>query len=298
MAEKVTLKKFGAEGRHYHVYRIRNSALDHIDHYHDYYQVCYVVSGEIIHRKEKETVILQSGDAFIVPPGFVHSLTFKNVYSELYSLSFLPCLFSQDFPQSNAHHFLTSLQEGEQDNTAGAIRLRLAMDQSQRQSVEALMQCLIRQQETDCPIELSAAPSLVTAILNILSQSYYRKQENYQALQALMLYSNTMRNCVQYVDQHYKENISLDQLVKLFGISRSVFYSTFPHFTGMSLRKYIAHKRIEEAQILIRTHPNMSVSQVAVEVGYDDDSTFYRNFKKITGISPTDYRAEEMSHSR
>ena len=152
------------------------------------------------------------------------------------------------------------------------------------------MKCLVRQQELESPAELSAAPSLVTAILNFLSQSYYFQPHNYEEYQSLMEYSDTMRCCLDYVDKHFKEEITLDKLIKMFGISRSVFYSAFPHFAGMPLRKYIANKRIIEAQILMRSHPNMTISQIALEVGYEDESTFYRNFVSITGINPSKYK--------
>ena len=80
------------------------------------------------------------------------------------------------------------------------------------------------------------------------------------------------------------------ELAKQFGISRSTFCSVFPQFTGMPLQKYVAQKRIKEAQILIRSCPEKSISQIALEVGYQDDSTFYRNFLRITGVSPLKYK--------
>ena len=58
----------------------------------------------------------------------------------------------------------------------------------------------------------------------------------------------------------------------------------------MPLRRYIAQKRIQEAQALIRSHPEMPISQIALEVGYQDDSTFYRNFLQVTGLPPSRYK--------
>ena len=82
---------------------------------------------------------------------------------------------------------------------------------------------------------------------------------------------------------------------KQFGISRSSFCSVFPQFAGMPLQKYVANKRIKEAQILIRSCPEKSISQIATEVGYQDDSTFYRNFLRITGVSPLEYKKFSLS---
>ena len=291
MSELVTLENFGAAHRHYHIYRINSTSLDHLAHYHNYYQVCYVVSGEILHRQEKDTVALQAGDSFIVPPGFVHSLHFNNQYSEMYSLSFSHSLFPPGFSQSNAYQFLAGLQSGSSAMKSVVVRLRVPMEKTSRQSMEELMKCLIRQQETDCPQGLSAAPSLVASILYLLSQSYYRQAENVQKYDALADYSGILLQCIRYVDLHYKEPLSPTEVAKQFGLSRSVFFSAFPQFAGKPFRKYVAYKRITEAQMLMRTHPEQSISQIAEAVGYLDDSTFYRNFLQITGVTPSKYRA-------
>lgn len=290
MAEFVTLENFQAMQRHYHIYRIRQTELNHREHYHNYYQVCYVVSGELSHRQNHDTVTLSAGDAFIVPPGFTHSLHFDNAYTEMYSLAFDEQLFAPGFPQSNAYKFLESLQAKATVPAGNSVRLQVTLSRSQRRMIESLLECLIRQQQENCPAGLSAAPSLTASIIYILAQSYYQQPQNTSELDELAVYSSTLLQCVAYIDQHFREPISLTELAKRFGLSRSSFCSVFPQFTGIPLRKYIAGKRIKEAQAIIRAHPKKPLSLVAAEVGYNDDSTFYRNFLQITGLSPSKYR--------
>ena len=291
MAEFVTLETFQAAQRHYHIYRIRQTELNHKDHYHNYYQVCYVVSGELKHCQSRDTVTLSAGDAFIVPPGFTHSLHFDNAYTEMYSLAFDEQLFAPGFPQSNAYKFLESLQVKAAVPAGNSVRLQVTLSRSQRRLMESLLECLVRQQQEDCPSGLSAAPSLTASIIYILAQSYYQQPQNTSELDELATYNSALLQCVAYIDQHFREPISLTDLAKRFGLSRSSFCSVFPQFTGMPLRKYIASKRIKEAQTLIRSHPNKPLSLIAAEVGYNDDSTFYRNFLQITGLAPGKYRA-------
>lgn len=291
MAEFITLEQFHATTRHYHIYRIQKTEVDHLPHYHNYFQVCYVVSGEIIHRQNHDAVTLQAGDAFIVPPNFTHSLHFNNAHTEMYSLAFEEVLFHPGFPQSNAYSFLESLQKKAANPVQESIHLRVPTDKHQRKMIESLLESLIIQQQTDCPPGLSSAPSLTAAIVYLLAQCYYRQPQNTGELDTLANYNSALLQCVAFIDRHFREPFSLDKLAKQFGLSRSSFCSVFPQFTGMSLQKYIAQKRIKEAQILIRTHPEKSISQIATETGYQDDSTFYRNFVRITGVSPSKYRA-------
>ncbi len=291
MPELITLDLFQAAKRHYYIYKIRNTILAHQDHYHNYYQLCYVVSGEILHRQNFDAVTLSAGDVYIVPPGLAHSLHLSNAYSEVYSLAFDESLFAPGFRQSNAYKFLESLLSKTASAAYNSNSLCVPINRNQRWQIEQLLECLNQQQQNDCPPELSAAPSIIAAIVYLLAQSYYQQPHNTSALDELASYNSTLHQCVAYIDQRFREPISLSALSKQFGLSRSSFCSIFPQFAGMPLHKYIAHKRIKEAQVLIRSHPDRPISQIATEVGYNDDTTFYRNFLRITGISPSKYKS-------
>lgn len=290
MPEYVTLERFGASERHYYAYRIKSTALDHQSHYHNYYQVCFVSRGEIVHHQGKEAVILHAGDAFIVPPGFIHALHFKGVNTELYSLAFDEGLFEAGFSQSNAYRFLEQLHAGSETTRKKSVRLQVILDENQRKLVRHLLDCLISQQKADYPQGLSAAPSIVESVLYLLAQSYYSQPSNSKTFTEKDGCSKVLRQCIAYVDGHYKERLTVEKLARQFGISRSAFCAVFPQLAGMPLRKYIAHKRITEAQMLIRSHPEWSLARVAEESGYEDLTTFYRNFLQIIGMTPSQYR--------
>jgi AraC-like DNA-binding protein len=291
MAEFITLAHFGASDRRYHIYRIKGSTLSHHPHYHNYYQVCFVLQGEILHGQGVGAVTLSAGDAFIVPPGFEHSLHFGDSAAEVYSLAFEEALFFPGFSESGAARFMHGLKGEVAEEGDSGVRLRVALDGTRRKSMQALLETLIRQQETDCPRELSAAPGIIESVLYLLAQSYYSQPQNADDFDRLVSYNNTIQQCMAYVNTHYREPLTLEELAKRFGLSRSAFCMVFPRFAGMPLWRYVAAKRIEEAQMLIRSHPERSLAAIGREVGYADEVTFYRNFLRVTGISPAKYRA-------
>ena len=286
MPEFVNLERFGAKERHYHIYRIRSSFVDHQPHYHDYYQICFVVSGELQHIQQNESVRLGAGDAFLVPPGFVHALHFENTRSEIYSLAFEWDLFGPGFSQSEAGRFLHGLQDG--DPKSIGMRLRTILDKDQRKHLQNILDILIWQQKKASRI-LSAAPNLVAGALQLLIQSYYSQPQHAPHIPTPRD-SGTVEQCLEYIDTHFREELSLTELCKQFGLSRSVFCAAFPQLSGLPLRQYIAKKRISEAQLLIRSQRELSLSQIAAFVGYQDETTFYRNFLKVTGVTPSQYR--------
>lgn len=284
MAELITLDYLQSRQKDYQIGLLRSSTVDQQAHYHNYYQVCYVVSGELVHRQEGTAVTLGAGDAFIVPPGFIHSLHFYNDRTRMYSLAFEETLFQPGFSKTGASRFLKSLE------TDDAVRLRVVLDTGRRRLMENLLEGLVYQQEDACPPGLSAAPSITAAVVYLLAQCYYGQPQNAHKLDGLTAYSGDMLHCVEYIDRHYKESLPLRELSKKFGLSQSAFCAVFPQFVGMSLKKYIAQKRITEAQVLIRSHPDWPLNRVGAEVGYEDDSTFYRNFLRVAGVSPSAYR--------
>ena len=283
MADLITLDNFHAKERHYHIYRTRGSTVAHHTHYHDYYQVCFVTRGRIQHCQAGTEVALGPGDCFIIPPGFSHSIHFLDPASEIYSLSFGELLFHKGDTRSGARRFLHSLR-GE------PVRLRVMLEPQRRDMLQSLMECLLTQQHLESPPEISAAASLIMSILYVLAQSYFSQPQNAPALNELTDSRDALRRCMEYLDTHYAEPLTLDALARRFGVSRSAFCAVFPQIAGMPFRKYMTHKRIQEAQILIRTRPQWSLSRIAEAVGYRDDSTFYRNFRTVAGVSPTQYR--------
>lgn len=83
-----------------------------------------------------------------------------------------------------------------------------------------------------------------------------------------------------YVEEHYREEISLSQLANKFGYASSYFSRTFNEFAGISLREYINRLRIAEALKLKMMNESLPWSQIASKVGYVSLNTFYRAYAR------------------
>jgi two-component system response regulator YesN len=107
--------------------------------------------------------------------------------------------------------------------------------------------------------------------------------------------------CVcEYIDEYYFRNISLSSLASIFSIERSYLCRSFKAYTGENLMLSIAKKRIQKAQEYIKqsvlshdslTQKELNLTEISDLVGYVEYSYFNRVFRKITGLSPSDYRA-------
>ena len=170
------------------------------------------------------------------------------------------------------------------------IRMKVSADLPRQQTLQALLDALIREQESTSPQELTAAASLIAAVMCILSQCYFMGDTT--QLQKVAAYSEAMTQCLRYIDIHFTEDLSLEETARKFGLSRSGFGVLFPQYTGTTFKRYLTKRRIEYALTLLRS-TDLTVQRIAGMCGYRDLSTFYRNFTKVTGTSPTAIRTPQ-----
>jgi len=92
-----------------------------------------------------------------------------------------------------------------------------------------------------------------------------------------------------YIRDRYHERISLDEAARAVNASTRHFCKIFKQATGITFTDYLARVRVEKAKHLLR-NPNLRVSEVAFETGFESISQFNRSFKRIVKRTPTEYR--------
>lgn len=95
----------------------------------------------------------------------------------------------------------------------------------------------------------------------------------------------------EYIREHQSEDLSLGQVARAVNTSTYYFCKVFKKVTKINFTDYVSRVRIEKAKNLA-LNPNLRISEIAFEVGFQSLTHFNRVFKKITGMSPTQYRAQ------
>ncbi|MFQ8584456.1 MAG: helix-turn-helix domain-containing protein [Holdemania massiliensis] len=97
-----------------------------------------------------------------------------------------------------------------------------------------------------------------------------------------------------YLNDHlFDENLSLTALAGYFGVSESVVSRKIRSMTNSNFLDYVNKKRIEHSAILLLS-TDVSVNDLSKTVGYGNDITFRRLFKKYMGITPSEYRRKKI----
>lgn len=108
-------------------------------------------------------------------------------------------------------------------------------------------------------------------------------------LQATASSPSIAKSIQDYVDQHYAEDISRSSLTDIFYLDSDYASKLFKKETGISFKNYIIHRRIEAAKELLGT-TDLPINTISDNVGYANYSYFTRLFKKVTDMTPIEYR--------
>ena len=92
-----------------------------------------------------------------------------------------------------------------------------------------------------------------------------------------------------YINEHFAEDLSLEQIADLAGFSKYHFTRLFKQYTDTSFYKYLNQKRIDYAKTLL-LDPNLPVLDVALQCGFSSLSAFLRMFKQLNMCTPTEFR--------
>ena len=98
-----------------------------------------------------------------------------------------------------------------------------------------------------------------------------------------------------YIEQHYSTNISIDQVSAVTNTGKRNFIRRFKAATNNTPIEYLQRVRIEAAKKALEDN-NLQLNEVANIIGYGDIKTFRMVFKKMTGLSPRDYRKKYARH--
>ena len=134
-------------------------------------------------------------------------------------------------------------------------------------------------------------PKRLESVSNLLAifADHLSMKSNQIAVQQAHAEPPVIAKAKRFIDEHHTEPLSLGRVAEAVHTSLFYFCKLFKRVTGTNFTEYVSRVRTEKAKNLL-LNPNLRVSEIAYEVGFQSLTHFNRVFKKVAGESPTDYR--------
>lgn len=235
-------------------------------HFHDFFELYFLEAGERYHMIRDKLYLLKAGEFVLFPPRVMHhSYGADNVFFKRILLYFQP---EQVSSRRMLEHF-----SGE--------ALICSVDSSTRFGIHRMMETLFEEQENGglCSEEY------MQTTLNLLLLTIMRKAQPVETIKE----KNIMADVIQYLYDHYAEDITIENLSQAFYLSPYYLCRKFKETTGSTIIRYLNTTRILNAQrMMLETGKNFT--QISKETGFSNLTHFNRVFKSVTGMTPSENR--------
>ena len=250
-------------------------------HWHKEMEIIYIEKGSGLAKLNKDTLKLQKGDILLINSGTLHHiksdrknvLYFKSVVFHLSFLSGTPGDLCQE-------QILTQLI----DNQARFIHLIHPEDPGYP-SIENLFSMIFTCHRKKADYFYMELKGLFYQFFYQMLTHNYIVPENQKERKNLA----EIKSVIQYMNEHYKEEISVSDLAALTFYNENYFMKLFKQYTGKTLTRYLTELRIEKSRYLL-LHSNLSITEIALETGFNSASYFIRKFQEYNGESPQKLR--------
>lgn len=149
--------------------------------------------------------------------------------------------------------------------------------------LDEIQKFLAKINNPDYLLSFKSIVNMKQVILNLFQMTMYKLQDSRGGKKVLV------KKVKELISKNYYNEINVEAISKLFFISVPYLSKIFKSETGENLNEYITNFRIEEAKKLLK-NDNNSIPQIAQSVGFPDHVYFYKVFKKITGVTPGEFR--------
>jgi AraC family L-rhamnose operon transcriptional activator RhaR/AraC family L-rhamnose operon regulatory protein RhaS len=265
----------------------RREPQEHFEpHAHEFAELVIVLGGKCLHVTGGESWELTAGDVFVIAGPREHE------YRDLDDLRLLNILYQpnqlkmglHDLPSVAGYHALFTLEPAWR--TRQPAKGRLHLGGKELAQVTELVERLEGELKSREPGFGFMAMACFMQIIGTLSRCYGKSPS--PDGRALL----RIGEALSHLERNIHREVNLEELASIAQMSQRSFLRVFQSATGASPLAWVIEQRINRARHLLR-HTDRRITEIAFDVGFNDSNYFTRQFGKITGFSPRDYRLRQ-----
>ena len=247
-------------------------------HWHNEMEFLYLVEGDLLFQIENQSFSLHAKEGIFIPPGLLHSA--KNVGNS--PISFYALVFSSNFLISSfdTYSYNTYILPVMHNNLQFAIVLQESTPW-QRDILDFLHNIFFTENRNELYIR-----GLALLMWDALFQNHIIEIGVPKSLQTL---SVQLAPVFTYIQKHYQQTVTLEELASTVHLSRGQFCRTFKHLTGVTPFHYLLRYRILQSCNAL-SNTNKKITDIATSHGFNNISYFNRAFIQLMNMTPSQYR--------
>ncbi|HFI0357032.1 TPA: helix-turn-helix domain-containing protein [Streptococcus suis] len=263
---------------------VMNGIPDVLFHWHNEFEINYVYGGTARYHIDYDYFNSQAGDIILIRPNAPHSIhPIEQRGHETDTLLFHLDMLGASHLDKTSMLYLQPLQT---DVFKCVPRI-----QAQDPGYAEIRQCLltifelVRHQPPYFELPLK---SRLFDLFYLLYRHRYIVRKNTDDMYRK---NEKLRLLIEYIQQHYADNLTIEELANRMGYTKTHFMTVFKQQTGTSCMEFIIQVRLRAATELL-TNTLKPVLEIATEVGFNNLSNFNRQFKQYYHTTPSNYRKQ------
>ena len=248
-------------------------------HHHDFSKIVILIDGDLTYYIEGKAYILKPWDILFVNKNEIHKpVVNPNKYYERIVIWLNPD-FMAKYAQGN--NDLLKCFEVAIKNNYNLLRLNMKSIEIIKNLIQDIQNC---NNSNEFGSEI-LKESLFVQLMVLMNRLFLNSDKN-RDIEDIQ-YDKTIEGVLNYINSNLENDLSIDTIASEFFISKYYLMRKFKNQIGSSIHNYVVQKRLILARSLISD--GLSMSSVCSRCGCNDYSSFVRAFKKVYGVSPSNY---------
>lgn len=248
------------------------------EHWHTALEIIMPLEQNYTVFIQQQEYSLNPGDILVIPAGSVHSL-----HAPTHGSRFIFILELDHFSQLPGFNYILSL-------LSQPVYIPCNMDSEFYTSEAAIMMQLAEHYWGN---SITKEINIYSCLLNFFAKIGENTVNTVNRSMSSSTKSNSLMNrlsmVLDYLDNHYSENITLEEAASIACFSKFYFTRLFKQYTNQTFYDYLSARRIKAAEQMLIV-PNLAITEISLKSGFASLSSFNRTFKRLKGCSPSEYR--------